>query len=71
MKVQLHFAEYTPVRNYHARRVRRLQGNNFIERVKFLYEHNGEFRINMDFIVGILFSFIAAISIVTILLLSV
>lgn len=61
------FAEYNPIRNYHTRRVRNLRGNGLIEKFKFLYEYNGEFRLNVDLLAGISFAFIAAISIVTIL----
>lgn len=63
------FAAYDPIRNYHTRRVRNLRGKGLIERFWFLYEYDGEFRINVDLLAGITFAFVAAISIVTILFL--
>jgi hypothetical protein len=59
---------YAPFRNYHTKRVKKLRGSGFIDKFKFLYQHNGEFRINVDLMAGLLFALIAAVSIVTILI---
>jgi hypothetical protein len=59
---------YSPFRNYHTKRVKKLRGSGFIDKLKFLYKHNGEFRINVDLMAGLLFAFIAGVSIVTILI---
>lgn len=60
--------EYAPFRKYHTRRVQNLRGPGLIGKLKFLYEYDGEFRLNTDLLLGISFSLFAAISIVTILI---
>jgi hypothetical protein len=60
--------EYAPFRKYHARRVKNLRGSGLIGHFKFLYEYDGEFRLQTDFILGGVVSFVAAIGIITILI---
>lgn len=65
----LQFATYEPFRKYHTRRVKNLRGSGLIDRFKFQYEYDGEFRLQTDFIIGIGVSFVAAVGIITILIL--
>lgn len=60
--------EYAPFRKYHARRVKNLRGPGLIGKLKFLYEYDGEFRLQTDLMIGISISLVAAIGIVTILI---
>jgi DNA-binding Lrp family transcriptional regulator len=64
-------ATYEPIRNYHTRRVRKLRGRGIIDRFKFDYEYDGEFRLQTDLGIGIGISFVAAVGIVTILILTI
>lgn len=61
--------EYAPFRKYHTQRVKRLRGETLFQKLKFLYEHDAEFRINTELFCVISFSLFAAISIVTLLFL--
>lgn len=61
---------YCPNRKYLTKRVKKLRGNGFIDKLKFLYQYNGEFRINVDLMAGIAFALVAAVSIVTGLILA-
>lgn len=60
--------EYAPFRKYHTRRVQNLRGPGLIGKLKFLYEYDGEFRLQTDFILGGFVSFVATIGIITILI---
>lgn len=70
-KHRLQFATYEPFRMYHTRRVKRLRGSNLIDRFKFHYEYDGEFRLQTDLGIGIGLSLVAAIGIITILIMCV
>lgn len=63
--------EYAPFRKYHARRVKKLRGTSLIDRFKFQYEYDGEFRLQTDLGIGIGLSLVAAIGIITILIMCV
>jgi DNA-binding Lrp family transcriptional regulator len=65
------FASYEPIRNYHTRRVKKLRGKGLIDRFKFLYEYDGEFRLQTDLGIGIGLSFVTAVGIVTILIMTI
>lgn len=60
--------EYDPFRKYHTRRVQNLRGPGLIGKLKFLYEYDGEFRLNTDLLTGLTFAMFAGISIVTVLI---
>lgn len=60
--------EYAPFRKYHTRRVQNLRGPGLIGKLKFLYEYDGEFRLNTDLLAGLTFALFAGISIVTVLI---
>lgn len=62
------FAPYEPVKQKpHARRVKKLAGMSFYDKLKHLYETDGEFRIQTDLLVGVTLAAVCTIAVITIL----